>query len=110
MSGGFRSRHLTVVGLGLMGGSLARALRERAEVITGVDRSPETLKYALENGIIDVGTEDLKAGVSDADTVILAAPVRVIIQMIAGRIGSYLRPNTLLIDIGRANADICDAI
>ncbi len=110
MSGGFKSRHLTVVGLGLMGGSLARALRSRAEVITGVDRDPETLKYALDHGIVDVATDDLKAGVSEADTVILAAPVRVIIQMIEGRIGSYLRSNTLLIDIGSTKADICDAM
>lgn len=110
MSGGFKSRHLAVVGLGLMGGSLARALRERADFITGVDRSPETIHYAQTRGIIDAGTDDLKAGVSEADTVILAAPVRVIIQMIEGRIGSYLRSNTLLIDIGSTKADICDAM
>jgi prephenate dehydrogenase len=110
MSGGFKSRHLAVVGLGLMGGSLARALRGRADFITGVDRSPDTIRYALDHGIIDAGTADLKAGVSEADAVILAAPVRVIIQMIEGRIGSYLRSNTLLIDIGSTKADICDAM
>ena len=42
--------------------------------------------------------------------VILAAPVRVIIDMINNRIGSYLRSNTLLIDIGSTKRDICDAM
>jgi len=110
MISGFRSRHLAVVGLGLMGGSLALALRDRADFITGVDRNPDTLKYALEHGVVDAATDDLKVGVSEADTVILAAPVRAIIQMIEGRIGSYLRSNTLLIDIGSTKADICDVM
>jgi prephenate dehydrogenase len=55
-------------------------------------------------------TDDLRAGVADADTVILAAPVRVIIDLITNRIGSYLRSNTLLIDIGSTKRDICDAM
>ncbi len=109
-AGGFRARHLAVVGLGLMGGSMALALRDRAEQITGVDSDPDTLTYACERGIIDHGTDDLKAGVSEADVVILAAPVRAIIKMITGRIGSYLRSNTLLVDIGSTKADICNAM
>lgn len=107
---GFKSRHLAVVGLGLMGASMARALRDRAEYISGVDRDLDAVEYALEHEIIDAGTDSLRAGVMDADTVILAAPVRAIIKMIEGSIGSYLRSNTLLIDIGSTKADICDAM
>ena len=107
---GFNSRHLAVVGLGLMGGSLARALRPFAETITGVDPNPVSREYALANGVVDAATDDLKAGVSEADVVILAAPVRTIIAMINDRIGAYLRSNTLLIDIGSTKADICDAM
>ncbi len=107
MGSGFTARHLTVVGLGLMGGSLALALRGTAEMITGVDPHEETLGYALKHGIIDHATTDLKRGVEEADVVILAAPVRAIINMVSGRIGSYLRSNTLLIDIGSTKVDIC---
>jgi prephenate dehydrogenase len=110
LSAGFNSRHLAVVGLGLMGGSLARALRPFAQTITGVDPNPVSREYALVNGVVDAATDDLKAGVSEADVVILAAPVRTIIAMINDRIGSYLRSNTLLIDIGSTKADICDAM
>jgi len=107
---GFFSRHLAVVGLGLMGGSLALALRDYAETITGIEMNPEARDYALAHGVVDTVTDDLKAGVSEADVVILAAPVRVIIEVINNRIGSYLRSNTLLIDIGSTKRDICDAM
>jgi prephenate dehydrogenase len=109
-SGGFTSRHLAVVGLGLMGGSLALALRDCADTITGIDLNAETRRYALDNKIVDVATDDLRAGVSEADAVILCAPVRMIVTMITQRIGSYLRSNTLLLDIGSTKQDICAAM
>jgi prephenate dehydrogenase len=110
LSAGFNSRHLAVVGLGLMGGSLALALRPFAEKITGVEPNPAAREYALAHKVVDAATDDLRAGVSEADVVILAAPVRTIITMINDRIGAYLRSNTLLIDIGSTKADICDAM
>ncbi len=109
-AGGFKTRHLAVVGLGLMGGSMAVALRDHAETITGIDPSAESREFALKNGIVDTATDDLKAGVSEADTVILAAPVQIIRSMIEQRIGSYLRSNTLLIDIGGTKHDICEVM
>lgn len=109
-SGGFRTQHVTVVGLGLMGGSMALALRGVAGHITGIDPNPATREYALAHGIVDSATDDLKDGVSQADTVILAAPVRVILEMIDRRLGSYLRYNTFLIDIGSTKQDICNAM
>ncbi len=109
-TGEFSTRHLTIVGLGLMGASLALALRGCAETITGVDQDDATRAYALENHIVDQATHDLSAGVGKADTVILCAPVRAVIGMVEKRIGSYLRSNTLLIDIGSTKQDICDAM
>jgi prephenate dehydrogenase len=109
-AGGFKTKHLAVVGLGLMGGSLALALRERAAIITGIDMRPETRDFALKQGIVDHVTDDLRAGVADAETIILAAPVRVIIELLHNRIGSYLRSNTLVIDIGSTKHDICEAM
>ncbi len=110
MSAGFHSRHLAVVGLGLMGGSLALSLRNYSDTITGVEMNPAAREFALAHGVVDAATDDLKAGVSEADVVILAAPVKVIIAMIHDRIGSYLRSNTLLIDIGSTKVDICEAM
>lgn len=109
-AGGFRARHLSIVGLGLMGGSLALALRPCAEKITGIDLNEETRAHALAQGIVDFATDDLRAGVVEADVVILAVPVQAIITLTRGRIGSYLRSNTLLIDIGSTKEDICQAM
>ena len=108
--GGFRCQHLAVVGLGLMGGSLARALRPYADTITGIDSNAQTREYALAHHLVNRATADLKEGVSEADVVLLAAPVRAIIEIVRGRIGAYLRSNTLLIDIGSTKEDICGAM
>jgi prephenate dehydrogenase len=107
---GFRSRHLTIVGLGLMGGSLALALRPYAEKITGVELDEAARQYALEQDMVDYATDDLRSGVAEADAVLLATPVRTIIRLVRDRIGSYLRSNTLLIDIGSTKEDICMAM
>ncbi len=110
MSHSLRQQTVAIVGLGLMGGSIALALRDRVAHLVGVDPDQGTLAYAQKKGIIDSGTQDLKAGVKDAQTVILAAPVQVILDMVRSRIGSYLRANTLLIDIGSTKAQICAAM
>lgn len=110
MSAGFRARHLAIVGLGLMGGSLALAMRAHADCITGVDHDERARAFALERRMVDCATDDLRQGVNQADVVILAAPVRVIVEMLRMRIGSYLRSNTLVIDIGSTKQDIVDAM
>lgn len=109
-SGGFSARQLTIVGLGLMGGSMALALRQYSTTIVGVDLDEHTREYAVENHIVDRATDDLKSGVEDADVVILCAPVRALVSMLRNRIGSYLRSNTLLVDIGSTKHDICEAM
>lgn len=109
-SSGFKTNHLAVVGLGLMGSGIAMAMRERCDKITGMDLDPRTRDYAVKNKIVDHATDNLKEAVNEADTVILAAPVRVITEILRMRIGAYLRSNTLLIDIGSTKYDICDAM
>ncbi len=111
MSGtGFHTRQLAVVGLGLMGGSLAMALRGHADVIVGVDQVARSREIALERGIVDEATDDLRAACREADTVALCAPVRIILSIVRGRLGAYLRSNTFVIDIGSTKEDICEAM
>ena len=110
MANGFRAHNLAIVGLGLMGGSLALAMRDHADCISGVDHDERARRYALERGLVDCASADLHQAVNSADVVILAAPVRVIVEMLQMRIGSYLRSNTLVIDIGSTKQDIVDAM
>jgi len=110
MSTALQQQTVAIVGLGLMGGSLALALRGKVGRLVGIDPDAATLDYALKQGIVDVATSDLQAGVADAGTVVLAAPVQVILDLLHNRIGAYLRANTLLIDLGSTKARICEAM
>lgn len=100
---------VSVVGLGLMGGSLAGALRGRCQRVIGVARREETADKAMELGLVDRAVTDLAKGVGEADVVVLAAPVRTIIRQIP-QIGLLLQPGCLLTDLGSTKADIVQAM
>ena len=70
-------KHLVVVGVGLIGGSLSLALKRAGFVqrVTGVGRSRENLELASELSVIDDWTHDLTEAVRDADMVLLAVPM-----------------------------------
>ena len=57
---------VTVVGLGLMGASLAGALRGRCQSVVGVARRAQTVEEAVARGLVDQGTTDMAEGVSRA--------------------------------------------
>lgn len=94
-----------IIGLGLMGGSLAGALRSRCREVVGVARRAETVELAMRRELIDRGTTDLAAAVCGSDIVVLATPVRVILRHIA-EIGPLLRDGCLLMDLGSTKAQI----
>ncbi len=70
-------RKLAVIGVGLIGGSLARALRKAGAVeqIIGCGRGRENLEKAVELGVIDSYTHDIGEAVRDADMIFLAVPL-----------------------------------
>jgi prephenate dehydrogenase len=103
------SKQVTVVGLGLMGASLAGALRGRCRSVVGVARRAESIDIALARGLVDRGTTDLAEGVSEAHIVVLATPVCVILRQLA-EIGSLLPEGCLLMDLGSTKADIVEAM
>jgi prephenate dehydrogenase len=96
---------VTVVGLGLMGGSLAGALRGRCRAVVGVARREPVLQVALAQGLIDRGTTNIAEGVAGADIVVLATPVRVIIRQLA-EIAPLLPEGCLLMDMGSTKVQI----
>ena len=100
-----------VVGLGLMGGSLALALREArwADRLVGVDRNAAMLEVAEAAGAIDAGTTDLAAGIADADVVLLATPVRTILRLLP-EVGRHARAGALIMDLGSTKQQICRAM
>jgi prephenate dehydrogenase len=100
---------VAVVGMGLMGASLAGGLRGGCREVVGVTRRPETAEAAQARGLVDRATTDLPGGVSGAEVVILAAPVRVILRQLA-EIGPLLAEGCLLMDLGSTKARIVEAM
>jgi prephenate dehydrogenase len=99
-------RQITIVGTGLIGGSLGLALRKNKfkGKIVGCDR-PEVLRRAKRMRAIDAGFSDPEAASRGSDVVVLAAPVGAIIELV-GRIGPGLGENTLLTDVGSTKSEI----
>ncbi|NPA91775.1 MAG: prephenate dehydrogenase/arogenate dehydrogenase family protein [Chloroflexi bacterium] len=102
---------VTVIGLGLMGGSLCLALREQPDPprLIGVVRSAQSAAWVRDQGVVDEVTTDVRAGVRDADVVILATPVRTLIRQIA-LIGPHLKPHAVVMDLGSTKGQICRAL
>ncbi|MGB4678122.1 MAG: prephenate dehydrogenase [Aggregatilineales bacterium] len=100
--GGFSRARVCIVGLGLMGGSLAMALHGKVGRITAQDINPAVIEAALAAGVIDAA-----GAPSDADIVVLAAPAHVILDLVPVL---DVRPGTLVIDIASTKGRICDAL
>jgi prephenate dehydrogenase len=99
-------QQITIIGTGLIGGSLGLALKDagfRGRVV-GCDR-PENLVRARELGAIDVGETSAEASVLGSDVVVLATPVLSILDLMA-RLGPSLPAQTLLTDTGSTKLEI----
>ena len=99
-------QRITIVGLGLIGGSWGLALKARGVRArrVGCDR-PEVLAHALAAGVVDEGSSDL-AAVRDADLVILATPVGVILDLLP-QLKSQVSGRALITDVGSTKRLIC---
>ena len=97
---------VVIVGVGLIGGSFARALRHAGAVKTlvGVGRSPEALARALELGIVDE-VADIESAMRGAGLVLVAAPVAQTGPVLASLL-PYLEPDTIVTDAGSTKTDV----
>lgn len=100
-------RRLCIVGLGLLGGSVAKAARAGALAgeIVAVGRRPDPLHAALREGMVDRLTTSLGAGLSDADFVVLATPVATLAELLPGAWAAADR-DAVLTDVGSTKARI----
>jgi len=94
-------KQVTIIGVGLIGGSLGMLLKRDglADSVVGVGRRVENLKTAVELGAIDRYVSDAKDGVRDADLVILATPVDTYERHLKDW-GQSLRPGSIVSDVG----------
>ena len=104
-----RVHRITIIGLGLIGGSLGMALRRRGIRVTGYSRKPSTLRRAKQRGAIDAGTTNLRAAVRDADIVVLATPVDAIVPL-ARQAARICRRGAILTDVGSTKVRIVQSL
>lgn len=105
-----RISQLAIIGVGLLGGSIALAARRRglAERIVGIDCHADALQRALAEGMLDDVHTDLH-GVASADLVVFCTPVDGIAAQVVEASASC-RPGTLLTDVGSTKAAILRAV
>jgi len=99
-------KKITIIGVGLIGGSLGLALKENRPnfKIIGVDKK-EVIEKAIARGAIDEGTVNPKEGVKEADIVIIATPVKTILDLLP-KISPFLKKGCLVTDTGSTKGQI----
>jgi cyclohexadieny/prephenate dehydrogenase len=109
VSAGFE--RVAVVGLGLLGGSVAGAARARgvAKRVVGVSRSCDTAAAAVAAGLADEGTAELGAGVAGADLVVLCTPVFAMGETLR-RAAPHLATGALVTDVGSVKGRLVETL
>ena len=101
---------IVIFGVGLIGGSFARSLKQAGAVrmVVGMGRSAASLARARELGIIDVIGGDIGEALQGADLVMIAAPVAQTEKILAA-IAPHLQPGTVVTDAGSTKSDVVAA-
>jgi prephenate dehydrogenase len=104
-------QRIAIIGLGLIGGSLALALEKakkaRGAEIVGFSRTSEAVVRAKECGAIDRAASDLVSAVTDVDVVIIATPVMATKQILAS-ISEHLAPGCVVTDTGSTKVKVME--
>jgi prephenate dehydrogenase len=100
-------KKIVIFGVGLIGGSVALALKKAGSTaqIVGLGRSTESLQTALALGVIDVASTDIASAVQNADLILIATPVAQT-PAILKAIQPHLSPNTIITDAGSTKSDV----
>ncbi len=102
---------VTIVGVGLIGGSIGMALKQSgfADKIIGYDKDPKMLEYGIEKGAIDKGEVSLLDAVESSGLIIIAVPVGKICEVMKV-IVPVLKPETVVTDVGSTKVQVIEQI
>ncbi len=102
---------MTIVGVGLIGGSLARAARRRGLVsrFVGAGRGARNLERALALGVVDRLETDHRAAVRDSDLVVVGTPVQAAVEVVRNILPA-MRPGAILTDVGSVKGPFVRAV
>jgi prephenate dehydrogenase len=104
-------KQMTILGVGLIGASLAQSCRQRklVKTIVGFGRNADNLKKAQEKNIIDSGSTDLKTAVEGSDLIVLCAPVGVLVERVREMI-PFLPNGCIITDAGSVKGSLVEEI
>ena len=102
---------ITIIGVGLIGGSLARALKERnlAKVVFGYGRDQSRLEEAQKSNVIDAFSTNIKEAIDEANIVVIATPVGTF-KDILHQIEPLISSNVIITDVGSTKSDIVNIV
>ena len=105
MSAGLRGSTVAIIGLGLMGGSLARELAASGVQVLGSDTDPDTVQRAAESGVLTGILDDSMEGAAGADLLVLAVPVNRAEEALA-RALPHISRDCIITDLGSTKLSI----
>ncbi len=100
---------IAIIGMGLMGGSLALGLRGKCAALYGVDPHPATLELALSQHIVDYADSDPAKLLPEVDLVILAAPVPAILTLLE-KLPTFTPKPCIVMDLGSTKRLVVEAM
>ncbi len=104
-------RTVAILGVGLIGGSIGLALRQRglSERVIGIGRNSARLRKAKRLGAVTETTTSIERGVSEADLVVVCTPVQHVVDHVR-QVSQFVGPNTLITDVGSTKQTIVEGL
>jgi prephenate dehydrogenase len=106
---GLAERRVVILGLGLMGGSLALALRGKCTALLGYDHDPQTVRLAEQQQMVDQASTELNEVLPGTDLILLAAPVMAILELL-DRLGECHPGPAVVMDLGSTKTQVVRAM
>ena len=102
-------KQITLVGVGLLGGSLGLAVKRRglAGRVVGLVRRPESVAECVDLGVVDVATLDVALAINDAELIVHCAPISQM-RTLTENILPHMKPGTIVTDVGSVKACVAD--
>ena len=111
MDNNLKNKKVAIIGLGLIGGSLARAFKERLgiEDIIAVNRSTDALDQAMKDKVITQGFTDLTPDIYNSDIIIICTPVKRALEFIEALAGK-VKADCIITDVGSTKWEIVNYV
>lgn len=105
-----KHKKILIIGLGLLGGSYALALKKQGFYVSAITKSKESVEYALKNNMIDKGTVEIdRSYINEADIIVFAVYPKIFIEWIEQN-GALIKPGTIVTDVTGVKGCIVEKI